>query len=186
MCPKLEAEESLIVKSAPNQFMYAKRERSYNFQNDYYNPKLGIVYDELWEICGRSLEHAKANKNGDTDLYHEWFYGPTVFPSPPGLKYPIREFDDEGNLIKEKEYYTYKEMEELTGKKFYFIHNFHADTPCFYKRRMFWGYEWDRMNPIGDIGVALIDNDLFSSLYYKYTGLQLITAAFMSAYGWCK
>lgn len=74
-------------------------------------------------------------------------------------------------------------MEELTGMKFYFTHNFHVQTPCFYKRRMFWGYEWDRINPLNDVGMCFINNDLFSPLYYKYTGLQLITLLFISAYG---
>ncbi len=181
--PKLEAEESLIVKSADNEFTKKYKDKNYTFQNDFYNPKQGPGYNELWEICGRAIEHSKANKKGETDLYKRWFYAPTTFPSPPYLKYPEREFDDEGNLIKEKDTYTYQEMEELTGRKFYFTHNFHIQTPCFYKRRMFWGYEWDRMYTLTDEQCSYLDNDLISSLYYKYAGLQLMTLLFISVYG---
>ena len=181
--PKLQAEESLIVKSAENEFTKKYKDKSYTFQNDFYNPKQGPCYNELWEICGRAIEHAKANKNGDTDLYKKWFYAPTVFPSPPYLVYPEREFDDAGNLIKERDTYTYKEMEELTGRKFYFTHNFHVQTPCFYKRRMFWGYEWDRMYTLSDAEYSYLNNELIASLYYKYAGLQLITLLFISVYG---
>lgn len=183
--PKLQAEESLIVKSLYNEFAKKHNGKSYTFQNDFYNPKLGPGYNELWEICGRAIEHAKANKNGNTDLYKKWFYAPTVFPSPPEFRYTGIMLNADGDYIEVegRDTYTYKEMEELTGQKFYFTHNFHVETPCFYKRRMFWGYEWDRMHTLSDVDRCYMNNDLFSSLYYKYTGLQLTTLLFISAYG---
>ncbi|SIW05881.1 hypothetical protein MCSV2_170008 [Mucispirillum schaedleri ASF457] len=48
---------------------------------------------------------------------------------------------------------------------------------------MFRGYEWDRMYTLSDVDRCYLNNDLFSSLYYKYAGLQLITLLFISAYG---
>ena len=97
-------------------------------------------------------------------------------------KYPERITDDKGNVIKEIYEYTYKETEEILGTHFYFTHNFHVKTPCFYRRRMMYGYEWDRMTTIDDVLYTTSENMLVSSLYYKYMGLQLITAAFISIY----
>lgn len=180
--PKLSAEESIIVKSADNEYSKKNKEQSYNFQNDYYNPKLGPVYDELWEISGRSIEQAKANKQGETDLYTKWFFTPLEEPSPPTRKYPKQIKDDQGNVIKEIYVYTYKETEEILGTRFYFTHNFHVKTPCFYRRRMMYGYEWDRMTTLDDVLYTTSENMLVSSLYYKYMGLQLILLSFISAY----
>ncbi len=114
--------------------------------SDYYNPKLGPGYDELWEVCGRSIEQAKANKHGERDLYTKWFFTPIEEPAPPMRKYPERITDDKGNIIKEIYEYTYKETEEILGTRFYFTHNFHVKTPCMYRNRMMKGYEWDRMS----------------------------------------
>lgn len=180
--PKLSAEESIIVKSADNEYSKKYKEHSYNFQNDYYNPKLGSGYDELWEISGRSIEYAKANNEGETDLYTKWFFTPLEEPKPPMRKYPERITDDKGNVIKEIYEYTYKKTEEILGTHFYFTHNFHVKTPCFYRRRMMYGYEWDRMTTIDDVLYTTSENMLVSSLYYKYMGLQLITASFISIY----
>ena len=156
--PKLLSDDSIIVKSADNEYSKKYKEQSYNFQNDYYNPKLGAGYDELWEISGRAIEHAKANKQGETDLYTKWFFTPIEEPAPP------------------------IETEEILGTRFYFTHNFHVKTPCIYRSRMLKGYEWDRMNPIDEVLYTTNENILISSLYYKYMGLQLITAAFISSY----
>ncbi len=175
--PKLLSDKSIIVKSADNEY-----NKKYNFQNDYYNPKLGPGYDELWEVCGRSIEQAKANKHGERDLYTKWFFTPIEEPAPPMRKYPERITDDKGNIIKEIYEYTYKETEEILGTRFYFTHNFHVKTPCMYRNRMMKGYEWDRMSPIDDVLYTTNENILISSLYYKYMGLQLITAAFISTY----
>ena len=180
--PKLLSDKSIIVKSADNEYNKKYKEQSYNFQNDYYNPKLGPGYDELWEVCGRSIEQAKANKHGERDLYTKWFFTPIEEPAPPMRKYPERITDDKGNIIKEIYEYTYKETEEILGTRFYFTHNFHVKTPCMYRNRMMKGYEWDRMSPIDDVLYTTNENILISSLYYKYMGLQLITAAFISTY----
>lgn len=182
LTPKLLSDDSIIVKSADNEYSKKYKEQSYNFQNDYYNPKLGAGYDELWEISGRAIEHAKANKQGETDLYTKWFFTPIEEPAPPIRGYPERIKDDKGNIIKEIYEYTYKETEEILGIRFYFTHNFHVKTPCIYRSRMLKGYEWDRMNPIDEVLYTTNENILISSLYYKYMGLQLITAAFISSY----
>ncbi len=194
MCPKLQPEESLIVKSAPNQFMYGGKESSYNFQNDYYNPKLGMVYDELWEVCGRSIEKAKANKDEDEDdmdnllagevgLYQYSFY--SMYPRPPLRAFPEYISDKDGNIIEEIDTYNFKETEARLGTKFYYTHNFHVTTPAFYIYRKLYGYDWDRIFTIRDDLMTVTNNLAVPSLYFKYAGIQLILLSFLNSYGWC-
>lgn len=191
VCPKLQAEECLIVKSTPNQFMYAGRERNYNFQNDYYNPKHGIVYDELWEICGRSIEQAKANKDGNNSIYDGesgiYKYSFYIYePRPPERHSALLVGDENGNIIEEIETYSFEETESILATRFYYTHNFHVTTPAFYIYRKLHGYDWDRISPMGDNLTTVTKNLAVPSLYYKYAGIQLILLSFLSTYGWCK
>lgn len=163
--PILDEENSLIVKSNPNEFFNKSTFKGTEFENKIFN--MGIGYDEAYEISIRRLENAQANSRGDVELYANYLIECAQSLCPPYKKDGL---------------YSYKEYEDVTGSFFYASHNFASYSPSFYLYRYLRGYIWKGQSYSYD-EYRLI-NRISAYLYRKYSGLQLMTLLFINAY--CK
>lgn len=123
--PILDKDNSLIVKSKPNEFFDESTFIGSEFENKIFN--MGIGYDEAYEISIRRVEHAQANSWGGEELYENYLIECAQSLCPP---------------YKKEGYFSYKEYESLTGKFFYASHNFASYAPSFYLYRYLRGYLW--------------------------------------------
>ena len=163
--PLLDEENSLIVKSNPNEFFNKSTFKGTDFENKIFN--MGIGYDEAYEISIRRLENAQANSRGNVELYANYLVECAQNLCPPYKKDGL---------------YSYKEYEEATGSFFYANHNFASYSPSFYLYRYLRGYIWKGQSYSYD-EYRLI-NRISAYLYRKYSGLQLMALLFINAY--CK
>lgn len=161
--PILDKDNSLIVKSKPNEFFDESTFIGSEFENKIFN--MGIGYDEAYEISIRRVEHAQANSWGGEELYENYLIECAQSLCPP---------------YKKEGYFSYKEYESLTGKFFYASHNFASYAPSFYLYRYLRGYLWQGQGYSYD-EYRLI-NRIYEYIYRKYSGLQLMTLLFINAY----